>query len=216
MKEKIELVTKDFDEKEKKKITKFMSSLTFSTLEELDDLLELLEQNRILINKANQLKVLVNTVDEVQNKFSVIEQIGEKEFFKEDPNRINLNAIDVYKRITYCKQNNIAYKNEDGTYKDFLCSSTLWNHELELHNMQDKIESIDVEPEPKKTEEVLEIKDDKSKASINETNNESVDYYEKIRAELEETRRALSNEFMNLDVDNDELISFDDVGSIRK
>ena len=33
----------------------------------------------------------------------------------------------------------------------------------------------------------------------------------KIRKELEETRKALSNEFMNLDTD-DELVSFEDVG----
>ena len=212
MKEKIELITKSFDEKEKKKINKFMPCLALTTLDELTELLKLFEQNGIKITKANQLKVVVNTIEEVQNKFSVMEQIGEKEFFKEDPNRLNLNAIDVYKRLTYCKQNNLAYKNEDGTYKDFLCSAALWNHELELHNMQDKIESIDVEPNLKKNEEILDSKSEPVISSNEEKDDESVDYYEKIRAELEETRKALSNEFMNLDVNEEELTSFEDIG----
>ena len=46
---------------------------------------------------------------------------------------------------------------------------------------------------------------------MEEVKDESIDYYEKIRKELEETRKALSNEFMNLDTD-DELVSFEDVG----
>ena len=211
MKEKIELITKNFDEKEKKKLVKFMPSLALSTLEELNDLLKLLEQNGILITKASQIKVTLNTIEEIQNKFSVMDQIGEKDFFQEDPTRINLNAIDVYKRLTYCKQNNIPYKNEDGSYKNFLCSSTLWKNELELHNVTNKVETINVEPNVKK-EEVLEPIDNSNKETKEEVKDESIDYYEKIRKELEETRKALSNEFMNLDVDNDELVSFEDVG----
>lgn len=210
MKEKIELITKNFDEKEKKKLVKFMPSLALSTLEELNDLLKLLEQNGILITKASQIKVTLNTIEEIQNKFSVMDQIGEKDFFQEDPTRINLNAIDVYKRLTYCKQNNIPYKNEDGSYKKFLCSSTLWKNELELHNVTNKVETINVEPNVKK-EEVLEPIDNSNKETKEEVKDESIDYYEKIRKELEETRKALSNEFMNLDTD-DELVSFEDVG----
>ena len=48
-------------EKEKKKLVKFMPSLALSTLEELNDLLKLLEQNGILITKASQIKVTLNT-----------------------------------------------------------------------------------------------------------------------------------------------------------
>ena len=101
-------------------------------------------------------------------------------------------------------------ENEDGSYKNFLCSSTLWKNELELHNVTNKVEMINVEPNVKK-EEVLEPTDNSNKETKEEVKDESIDYYEKIRKELEETRKALSNEFMNLDTD-DELVSFEDVG----
>ena len=81
---------------------------------------------------------------------------------------------------------------------------------MELHNVTNKVETRNVEPNVKK-EEVLEPIDNSNKETKEEVKDESIDYYEKIRKELEETRKALSNEFMNLDTD-DELVSFEDVG----
>lgn len=209
MKEKIELITKDFEEKEKKKLEKFMPSLALCSEDELKSIVSFLNKKKVTITKASQIKVIANTLEELQNKFSVVEQAGASRIFAEDPNRLNSNVIDIYKRLTYCKQNNIEFQNEDGTYKEFLFSATLWKNELELNSSkkeESKVEELKTEEEPKE-----EIIDSPSVEEVKEEK-EDVDYYEKIRAELEETRKALSTEFLNFDFGEEELTSFDEIG----
>lgn len=216
MKEKIEIITKDFEEKEKKKLDKFMASLALCTEEELKNIVSFLNKKKVSITKASQIKVIANTLEELQNKFSVVEQAGASKIFEEDPNRLNSNVIDIYKRITYCKQNNIEFQNEDGSYKEFLFSATLWKNELELNNSKEepKNEEVKVEDKPAVEEEAVESPsvEEAKEEQTNAEQDDDVDYYEKIRAELEETRKALSTEFLNFDFGEEELTSFDEIG----
>lgn len=210
MKEKIDLLI-DLDEKEKAKLPKYYATLALSTYEELKSVVEYLKTKNIKITKVSQIKILGNTLEELQNKFSVLEQIETSDILNQDPININKNVIDIYKRITYCKQYGIEIKNEDGTYKGFLFSSATWKAELEKNGKKEEIK----EEAPVVKTEVIE---EPSSPSVTAPETKE-DYFEKIRAELEETRKALYTEFQNLDLNEEhteeDLISFDDLDDFK-
>lgn len=86
------------------------------------DTIKYLNEQDIIIKKAKDIKVATNSPEEVQKKIGILNEIHETEIYKQDPSRINHNVIDIYKRIQYCKQYNIPYKKEDGSYEKFLFS----------------------------------------------------------------------------------------------
>ena len=105
----------NLSEKEQKKAKeKFMATLSLVSEEEIRDILNLLSSKGIYITKANEIKILANSKEEILKKFSILEEIHEEDIYKEDPLRINKNVIDIYKKIKYCIQNGIAYKWEVG------------------------------------------------------------------------------------------------------
>lgn len=128
-------VFKDLSEEAK---MKFIVPLRLVSYEDLVKVVEFLKSLGIVITKPSQFKTLVNSTEEIKKKVQILEEIGAIDIYLEDPNRINKNVIDIYRRIKYCKQYGITYK-KGNKYEEFLFSETAFN---ELIN----------EPVPKKVE----------------------------------------------------------------
>lgn len=123
--EKLELL--NLSKEERKKVEdKFLATLALVSIEELQEIINLLQANGIYITKAREIKVLGNSKEEITKKFSILKELGEVAIYKQDPTKINYNVIDVYKKIQCCKQIGKSYKKEDGTYENFLFNEGLW------------------------------------------------------------------------------------------
>ncbi len=114
------------DEEKSKACGKFLATLALVTEEELTDNLAYLSSQGVQIRNAREIKVLADTKAVMAKKFSILGEIHEEGIYREDPTLITRNAIDIYKKIQYCKQNGISYKREDGTYEPFLFSEAAW------------------------------------------------------------------------------------------
>lgn len=109
---------------------KFMASLALVTLDEFTESLNYLQSQGVSITKANQVKVLTNLCHDLTKKFSVLGETKETDIYRQEPNMLNKNVIDVYRRFQKCNQDGISYKNEDGTYKTFILTEKAFQKEL--------------------------------------------------------------------------------------
>lgn len=114
------------DEERAKASGKFLATLALVSEEELNEVLTYLSSQGVQITNAREIKVLADTKAVMAKKFSILGEIHEEGIYREDPTLISRNAIDIYKKIQYCKQNGIAYKREDGIYEPFLFSEAAW------------------------------------------------------------------------------------------
>lgn len=117
-------------EERKKVEDKFLATLALISVEELQNIINLLGNNGIYISKAREIKVLGNTKEEIVKKFDILRELGEISIYKQDPTKINYNVIDVYKKVQYCKQIGKSYKKEDGSYEKFLFDEGLWQQTI--------------------------------------------------------------------------------------
>ena len=131
--EKLDLLMLGKEERRKAE-DKFLASLALVSEEELREVTEYLNSEGVQITKAKDIKVVVNSKDEIAKKFSILNEIHETDVYRQDPSRINRNVIDVYKRIQYCKQIGKSYKKEDGTYEAFLFNEMLWQQMMVKEN----------------------------------------------------------------------------------
>ena len=110
------------EKEEKKAKEKFMAALSLISEEELRERLEFLEGKDVRITKAKDIKVLVIPTEELAKKFSILDEIHETDLYVSVPSALLLNVIDVYKKLKYCIQNGIKYKDGLDYDKDFIDS----------------------------------------------------------------------------------------------
>lgn len=121
----------DLSEKESNKAKeKFMATLSLVSEEELKEILELLKEKGIRITKANEIKVLGNSIAELTKCFSILQEIHHEDIYKQDVNMLNKNVIDLHRMITYYEQNGIPYRNENGEYDLKMFSESAWKNIL--------------------------------------------------------------------------------------
>jgi len=151
MEKKIALL--NLSDAENAKIHKFMASLTFVTVDEMSAILNYLNSKGVTITLAHELTIFANMLEDIKRKFSILEEVHATDIYVQNPIMINKNAIEIYKKINYCIQNNVLYKKEDGTYEPFLFSESEWQKKFsrEAENVnftkQDVEESVvTVEP----------------------------------------------------------------------
>lgn len=129
LKEKIDLLNLPEDER-KKLEEKFAASLAYVSIDEMKAVVDVLDQKDEKITKAREVKVLTNPASKIEKNYDFVEEVHEPGIYSEDLNRLNGNGLDKYKRVIYCIQYGIPYKNEDGTYKDFLFKENLFQKEV--------------------------------------------------------------------------------------
>ncbi len=229
----------ELSEKERKfAIEKFLVSLSEVTYDDLKKIVDFLKEKGIHLTKAREIKILANDYNDIIKNFSIIESVNELGLYREDPLRINKNALDIFKKIKYCIQVGKPYKKEDGSYEKFLFSEAEWQKVFNLNS-----ESVTVSS-PSKTETVTsedttEYSNDFDYAafSINdedivtvvpprdEVQSETVDATRDLdlssvsakRKELEglkeNLKESFESQFVNFDssLNDDPMISFDDI-----
>lgn len=129
LKEKIDLLNLPEDER-KKLEEKFAASLAYVSIDEMKAVIDVLNRKNEKITKARDVKVLTNPASKIEKNYDFVEEVHEPGIYSEDLNRLSGNGLDKYKRIIYCIQSGIPYKNEDGTYKDFLFKESLFQKEV--------------------------------------------------------------------------------------
>ena len=103
----------ELSDKERKIATeKFLVTLSIVSYEEMKKILDFLKLKDIHITKAREIKILCNDYSEITKNYSIIESINEVDLYKEDPIRLNNNALDIYKKIKYCMQMGMSYYEE--------------------------------------------------------------------------------------------------------
>ena len=123
--EKLNLLNLSAEEATKAK-EKFLISLSLVSEDEINALINFLNTQGVKITKARELKVLCNPLEDITKKFDILSEVNETNLYKSDPILLNKNVIDIYRRIKYCIQNNIAYKKADGSYENFLLCEKDW------------------------------------------------------------------------------------------
>lgn len=213
LKEKLDLLV-DLPKKERAKAeAKFMAALALTSEKEISDVLAYLRTKNVVIKDAKAIKVLANGVEELTKKFSILEEIHATDIY-EDANRLNYNALDIYKKIKYCIQTGIAYKKEDGSYEQFLFDEAMW---LDVFNRkpEQKEEGI-VTFEPVVEEPTLEVVSDVDTKyrDITDIQIESVPEstnFAQVKAELESALTELGTIKDELSNANLEEINFADL-----
>lgn len=97
--------------------------------EELESKLDYLRSNGIKINKVDEVRGLVLSFKEIADKVGMLKDLGEIELYLNNPKYLTYNAFDICRRIKYCKNNNIIYKN-DGNYSDFLFDESKFEEKI--------------------------------------------------------------------------------------
>ena len=201
LKEKLDLL--NLSEKEQRIVeNKLIGVLNFvGTDEDFNDKLIYLKSQGIKITKAKELRVLTLQINDLTRNFSVLAEIHETEIYKQNPLRLVLNPVDIYKRINYCKQNQIKYIKDDGSYAEFLFKESLWREELnkKSDNFEAEKESI-INDDLVTVEPVFNIN---SEPVVEETfNAESI---EPIKEEVNDIHVDINEYINNASNDIDEL-----------
>ncbi len=103
----------ELNERERKiALEKFLVTLSIVNYDDIKKIVEFLKLKDVHITKARELKVLCNDYNEILKNFNIIDSINELDLYREDPIRINNNALDIFKKIKYCTQAGIKYYEE--------------------------------------------------------------------------------------------------------
>ncbi len=93
-------------------LEKFLVTLSIVSYDDMKKIVDLLKLKDIHITKAKELKVLCNDYNEIVKNFNILDSINELDVYREDPMRINNNALDIFKKIKYCTQVGMSYYEE--------------------------------------------------------------------------------------------------------
>ncbi len=147
LREKLDLFELPEEEVKKAESGKFLAALEYVTAEEIKTVLAFLRSKGLSIEKAKELKVATNDLSKLKTNVNFVEDVHEMALFNEDANRLSGNGLDIFKRINYCKKNNIEYKNADGQYEKFLFDESLFQKVVTRGNVSPSVESMNFVPE---------------------------------------------------------------------
>lgn len=221
----------NLSEKERKKMeTKGLIPLSLCTKQEIADIVGYLRIYDIKLNFASRF-VICLPKEEVVSKIKIMNDLGEIDLYKEDPNRLCRDANDLKMKIEYAKENGVAYK-ENGKYKKFLFNEELWEKEFSKETVTPTVEpvvtstpiEVDVAPVVDNDIHNINIETnipivDEQKIDNTNMNNDFKELEDKVisfqdmKAELEKELASLDalKEANNNDISfDDNLISFDD------
>lgn len=229
LKEKIDLLGLSEDEREKLE-EKFAPSLSYVSVDEIKAVLDVLNKKGENITKAREVKVLTNPASKIEKNYDFIEEAHEPSIYSEDLNRLNGNGVDIFKRIRYCNQFDIPYKNEDGTYKNFVFNESLFQQEINgaAPTMEapiddallEDVEPIDVTiPEVEMTNDELDVKDEdhqetqdymQAEADLDDIEAQTTTFA-KIKQDLEAQLAELDALRSQSEYENDNVYRFNDI-----
>ena len=230
LKEKIDLLGLSEEEREKLE-EKFAPSLSYVSIDEMKAVLDVLARKGEKITKAREVKVLTNPASKIEKNYDFIEEAHEPNIYAGNILLLSCPVVDIFKRINYCRQYNIPYKNEDGTYKEFLFKEGMFQHEVNglAPAMTDPVEEMtpleendtinvtvpEVEIENNPTDnEVKEPQDVndymQAEADLNDIESQTTTFAQ-IKQDLEAQLAELDALRSQSDYDNDNVYRFNDI-----
>lgn len=127
--EKLNLLV-DLNERERNIAIKlFLGTIALLDKKEMEDILTYLSSKNVKIKSAKDIKILTIPKDELVKKFDILKEVNADYIYIAHPSLLNINVIDIYKRINYCIKNNIEYKESNEMYaplKPFIFSEKEW------------------------------------------------------------------------------------------
>ncbi len=192
IKQKLDLL--NLSEKERSiAIEKFLVTLSVIDYDNLKAIADLLQSKGMSVTKAREIKVGCNDYSEIVKRFDIMESINEAAVYREDIMRLNINAIDIFKKIKYCMQVNRPYKREDGSYEPFLFNEVEWQKAFNRDSASVEVAAVPLVNDekveiPMATNEALDKAPDKEvvESPIEEES------FAKIRSELEGLQSQLA------------------------
>ncbi len=233
LKEKFELLSGLSDEEKTKLKEKFIATLEYVSVDQIKEVMDILEKivGKNPITKAKEVKVLTIPVADIEKSVSFMREAGEPNIYSENIIWLGYPVVDLYKRINYCRQYNIQYKNEDGTYKEFLFKEGMFQREVNglAPAMTDPVEEMtpleendtinvtvpEVEIENNPTDnEVKEPQDVndymQAEADLNDIESQTTTFAQ-IKQDLEAQLAELDALRSQSDYDNDNVYRFNDI-----
>lgn len=108
------------EEDTKKIVERFFATLLVSTYDELVQMKKDLQKYGIEKITPAHIKIEANTPQDLRYKLDLMDNSGEIDLYRKDPDKINYNITSILKKVNYCKNNHKPYKDADGKYMDFL------------------------------------------------------------------------------------------------
>lgn len=129
LKDKLDLLSLSEEERSKAE-SKYLVTFALISSGDLKAVVQFLESQNVVITRAREIKILAIPKEEMVKKFGILAEVHETDIYVQNPSRICCNALDIYKKIKYCKQVGKEYRKPDGKYEDFLFNETAWEKEF--------------------------------------------------------------------------------------
>ncbi len=149
-------ITKDFKDRDKDTIYKFLPTIKIAYEAYADKSLEVLNKYGINLKKSSQLIVLTMDPKALTQTLELASKMGFIEAYKENPKRLTRLVTNVIKRISKCDAAHIPYKKQDGSYEDFLFSEIAFNKKLS-NISPDKLEMVEPTPSSNTEESKIDL-----------------------------------------------------------
>lgn len=197
LQEKLSLLNLNADQEQIVK-EKFLATLSLVSEEDIKDIIAYLNEHGIMISKAREVKILANPREELTKKFSILGELHETKIYTQEPTMLNKNVIDLYRRLQYCRQNGIEYKDEEGKYKSFLFSESSWQQEISKSpiepakvSTEQPVDIVTIEPETNDNiinfEDYMGFSEDEPVSDVSETQSSDIVDINEYRQNLAES-----------------------------
>lgn len=139
------------EKEEKRAIEKHSATLGLISDAELEENIEFLKSKGIVISKACDIPVLANSKSELQKCFDILEEIHHEGIYRQEPNMLNRNVIDLNRMIKYYDQNGIKYYTEGEGYDLKMFTEEAWKNisMKEKEEIKAEEDMVTLEPEMK-------------------------------------------------------------------
>ncbi|MEG2028941.1 MAG: hypothetical protein RR050_03555 [Bacilli bacterium] len=128
-------VVSGFKEKDKAQQEKFMVSISLADPKTY----ELLLKSGINITKCSQFKVLTIDPKVIARELELGSKMGFLSAYQEDPSRLSQMDTNVIKRMAKCDALGVTYKDESGSFKNFIFSERKFNEEMAKLNLNNEV-----------------------------------------------------------------------------
>ena len=136
IKEILEEILPNFNDKEKENVYKYSVSLSLANKQTYD----LIKEKGIVLTKAKELKVLAIDPKTMLQALELAEKMDFLDAYKQDPTRLCQLVTNVIKRLAKLEAMGIPYKNEEGKFANFVFSERKFAEKMKSEGVMEGAE----------------------------------------------------------------------------